>query len=125
MKLLRVVWFKFLKLLGFSMNAMYKKCISSLEERLSELDDDEYFVAIMMLDAGSDCEAVFITLRTARRKRTFKRKLAHLGIKGASVEHLLEKFMNDLRSDSKIDNLVTNASTEYADAAERRKAKLK
>ena len=104
------------------MSSVHKNCISDLEERLAEIDDDEYFIAITMLDAGNDCESVYNTIRIARRKRAFKRKLIQLGIKGASLEHLLEKYLPELRGSTKIDDLIQNAQKEYLEAAEKRKA---
>lgn len=122
MRWLRRVWFLILKLIGIPMSSMHKNCISNLEEQLHEIDDDEYLIAITMLDAGIDCESVFNTLRTARRKRAFKRKLMQLGIKGANLDHLLEQFMIDLRGIKKIDDLVQKAHQDYLEAVEKRKS---
>jgi hypothetical protein len=121
MKWIRKFLFCVLKLIGVPMSSMHKKCISILEERLAEIDDDEYFIAVTMLDSGNDCESVYNTIRIARRKRAFKRKLIQLGIKGASLEHLVDNFLADLRGATKIDELVQKAHQDYLEAAEKRK----
>ncbi len=121
MKWIRKILLLVLKFIGVPMSSLHKNCISNLEERLAEIDDDEYFFAVTMLDAGNDCESVYKAIRIARRKRAFKRKLIQLGIKGASLEHLLEKYMPDLRGNTKIDDLVQKAHQDYLEAAEKRK----
>lgn len=115
MRWIRKLYFLILRTIGISMSAVHSKCISILEERLSEIDDDEYFIAIAMLDSGLDCNAVFNTLRTARRKRAFRRKLIELGIKGAYLDKLTENYMSDLRGNTKVDDLITRAHQDYMD----------
>lgn len=122
MKLIRCIWFLILKRFGIRMSSVKKKCISSLEERLFEIDDDEYLITIAMLDAGFDCESIFVTLRTARRKRSFKRQLTKLGIKGVNLQNLLDHFITELRSDMKIEELVMQAHQEYLNALENKKS---
>lgn len=116
MKWIKQVWFRILKFIGCPISSFHKNCISSLEERLFEIDDDEHLIALKMLGAGHDCDSVFNTLRIARRKRSFKRKLSQLGIKGANLEHLLEQYMNELRGSTKIDDLVNKANQKYLDS---------
>lgn len=121
MRWLRWFWFKILKFIGIPMTSAHENCISGLEDKLSGLTDDEAMLVEKMLDAGCDCDSVFATLWTARRKQALKRKLIQLGIKGSSLEHLIEKFLPDLRGSSKVDDLVSKASHEYNDALEKRK----
>ena len=121
MKWLRWVWFNLLRLIGIPMNSAHENCISALEDKLSGLTDDEAMLVEKMLDAGCDCDSVFATLWTARRKQALKRKLIQLGIKGSNLEHLIEQYLLVLRGNSKIDDLVTKASQEYNEALEKRK----
>lgn len=120
MKWIKQIWLKFLQSIGYKMTSDYKKCICNLEERLSSIDDDELLIAIKMLDAEIDCEIVFNTLRIARRKKLFKRKLNQLGIKGPNLEHLLDQYLSDLRGSTKVDDIVSAAN--YSDTLKKKKA---
>lgn len=124
MKLIRCIWFLILKWFGIPMNSIREKCISSLEERLCEIDDDEYLITMAMLDAGIDCEAVFNTLLTGRRKKSFKRQLIKLGIKGISLENLINHYITDLRGSMKIEQLVMLANEKYLNALKKKKSNM-
>ena len=120
MKLLLHIWFNFIIFWRNLIALNSDDCISSIEERLSEISDDEYFVAQTMQDGGIDCELIFTTLLVSRRKISFIRKMNKLGIKGVNLEHLVKTYMNELRGNAKIDDLVSRANQEYIDAKTKR-----
>lgn len=125
MRWLRFIWFKILKCIGIPMTSIHKECISKLENQLSEIDDDEYHMALTMLDVGIKCDLVLFALLLARRKRAFIRKLKQFGIKGTNLEYLIEKYLPDLKNTTiKVDELVTKASQEYEEALEKKRNNL-
>lgn len=125
MKWAKKIYFFTLKLLGIKMSTIHSTCIAYLEQNLVEINDDEHFIAIAMLDSGLDCNAVFNTLRTARRKRSFRRKLIELGIKGAYLDKIIEDYISDLRGNTKVDDLVTKAQQDYMDWQDKLKSTKK
>lgn len=125
MKWARKLYIFILKSIGIPMSTIHSKCIAYLEKNLVEIDDDEHFIAITMLDAGLDCDSVYNTLRVARRKRAFRRKLLELGIKGANLDQLVDNYMSDLRGNTKVDDLVKKAQQDYMDWQEKLKSKKK
>ena len=113
MKLLRKIWFKFLKAKGYSIFVIHKKSISIIEEKLSQLNDEEHFVVMQILDDGYNCNYVCKKIYIARKNRSFKRKLKELEIKDVIFDYFLNKYSIIINENTNIDALVNKINQEY------------
>lgn len=113
MKLLRKIWFKFLKAKGYSIFVIHKKSISIIEEKLSQLNDEEHFVVMQMLDDGYNCNYVCKKIYIARKNRSFKRKLKELEINDVIFDYFLNKYSIIINENTNIDALVNKINQEY------------